>query len=56
MSPSQTTKKPGCLAAVPFSMFNPRSNKPNIAVKPLPTDKEEDSFPYRLRDDFLSPA
>jgi hypothetical protein len=57
MSQSPSTTKPGCLTAL-LSIFKGKSQnpgKPGVTVEYLPADPEE-TFPYRLRDDFLSPA
>ena len=47
-----SNKSPGCLAAI-FGLFAPKNDN-ILAEKDVPAERE--IFPYRLRDDFLSPA
>ena len=50
-----TSSNPGCLAAL-MSMLGMGPNRHSVVVTELPADPEPDPYPYRLRDDFLSPA
>jgi hypothetical protein len=52
-----TNKNPGCLDSF-LGIFRSQPKSSDIVVTYLPSDEEEeeDTFPYRLRDDFLSPA
>lgn len=47
-----SNKKPGCLAAI-FGVFA-HQNSNTLTEQDVPAERE--IFPYRLRDDFLSPA
>jgi hypothetical protein len=50
-----TSSNPGCLASI-MRLFGIGSSQPSVVVNELPADPEPDPYPYRLRDDFLSPA
>lgn len=51
-----TNKNPGCLDSI-LGLFSSKPKSSDKVVMNLPSDEEEeDNFPYRLRDDFLSPA
>ena len=54
MSTTSTTK-PGCLAGV-LNLFGIKPQKSSIVFTKTDEDFEEDFFPYRVRDDFLTPA
>jgi hypothetical protein len=49
------TSNPGCLAGV-LSLLGLRPKKPSILFEKTHDSDPVDSFPYRVRDDFLSPA
>jgi Protein of unknown function (DUF2726)/Topoisomerase DNA binding C4 zinc finger len=46
---------PGCLDSI-LGLFRPKPKSSDVVTIDLPSDEEEETFPYRLRDDFLSPA
>ena len=52
---TKSTSNPGCLAGV-LSLIGLKSKKPSILFEKTHDSEPEDFFPYRLRDDFLSPA
>jgi hypothetical protein len=52
---TSSTAKPGCLAGI-LSLIGIKPNKPSILFEKTHQDEPVDIFPYRVRDDFLSPA
>ncbi len=51
-----TNTNPGCLDSI-LGLFRSKPKSSDSVVIGHPSDEEEvDTFPYRLRDDFLSPA
>ena len=50
-----TSSNPGCLTAI-MRLFGIHPSRSSVVVTELPADPEPDLYPYRLRDDFLSPA
>jgi len=50
-----TSSNPGCLAAI-MRLFGMHPSRSSFVATELPVDPEPDQHPYRLRDDFLSPA
>ncbi len=48
-----TDQNPGCLTAL-FRLFQNKQDSQSSATQGIPTDDK--LFPYRVRDDFLSPA
>jgi hypothetical protein len=56
---STSSSNPGCLAAIKSifgKLINSSANQSSSTVTEYPADKKTDVFPYRLRDDFLSPS
>jgi hypothetical protein len=53
--PTTSNPKPGCLAGI-LSLIGIKAQKPSISFEKTNKDEPVDSFPYRVRDDFLSPA
>jgi Protein of unknown function (DUF2726)/Topoisomerase DNA binding C4 zinc finger len=52
---TKTTSNPGCLAGV-LSLLGLKPQKPSILFEKTIGSVPVDVFPYRVRDDFLSPA
>lgn len=52
---TNTTEKPGCLSKI-FPFLKPSPKITSYTIEPSDESTESESLPYRVRDDFLSPA